>query len=620
MANQMIALQSRAPQLPDPSRLTAQYANMMNMASQQRASQLQADRTRQEMEYAKAAEGRAVAGESRAVDKFNLEQAKERVSAVGTGLIGMLRDPSDANLAQTAQTFAAVGMDPKEYEGVLSQMSDIADPNARKLFALQFISQSEPARSALKYVMPDVKESKVGDATVFFDNNANSANFGQELFRFTVAPEPVRMTQNVVDGVLMNTNPVTGVSAEAIVGDPTQGANLPARKPTYSSTGVRSPYAVGAGTGQQPMMPPASPAAPPAQAVGIPVGGSRGAPGQGNTADVVYGFGKFGAPAKPLSTMPIGEVQQFQRQLIDKTRGKVGAGPDKGTGAVGTYQFTYGTLKDYAPKVLGPNWRNTPFTPDVQEQLAKALYEDVRGGDLKKTWAGLPSNRPGQYANVPWEQVRNKIIQVESAGGGNRRAATGAAGTPPRTPTGGAGTPTAGTKPQTISERQREKGFQKTLELFDYDAKTGVDSVSPLIKASTSGGLEKIGSDVVGFVSGKATPGRVALGQLSTLKDSMTFEKLRGKLGAQISNADVILVANTMGDIANPDIPANERLAKWQNIVLPILVRGAGMTYVKPKTSTGGTKVIKTLTPDQVRAAPSGTVYKTTDGRRLTKP
>jgi hypothetical protein len=34
----------------------------------------------------------------------------------------------------------------------------------------------------------------------------------------------------------------------------------------------------------------------------------------------------------------------------------------------------------------------------------------------------------------------------------------------------------------------------------------------------------------------------------------------------------------------------------------------------------GGTEVIKTLTPDQVRAAPSGTQYKTTDGRELTKP
>jgi hypothetical protein len=217
---------------------------------------------------------------------------------------------------------------------------------------------------------------------------------------------------------------------------------------------------------------------------------------------------------------------------------------------------------------------------------------------------------------VPWEQVRDKIIQVESAGGGNRRTPTRPSG---GAPTGGTGTPTGA--PITVSEQQRRKGYIKTLELFDYDAKTGKDSISPLIKSSTSGGLEKLGSEAVGYVTGKATPGRVALGQLKSLQASMTFTKLREKLGAQVSDADVQLVANTMGDIANADIPWNERLAMWQNVVLPILVRGAGLTPIKPTGGGGGgTKVIKTLTPDQVRAAPSGTRYKTTDGRELTKP
>jgi hypothetical protein len=607
----MIALQARGPQLPDLSRQTAQYANMMNMARQQEAAQLQAQRARQEMQYAEAAEGRAVAGEGRAASKFNMEQAKTRVSAVGAGLVGMLRDPSDANLAQTAQTFAAVGLDPKEYTDVLSQMAGMTDPNARKLYAMEFIAQSPEAQSALKFVMPDVKSEKVGDATVFFDNNPASSTMGQELFRFTVAPEPIKMTQNVVDGVLMNTNPATGVSAEAIVGDPTQGANLPAREPTFASTGVRSPYAVGAGTGATPAQPRMEQ---PAPAVGVPSSNLGGA-GQGNTADVVYGFGEFGLPAKPISQSTIGEVQDFQRNtLIPKTRGQIGKGPRIGTGAVGTYQFTYGTLQEIAPKVLGPNWRNTTFTPDVQERLAKALYNDRKSGNLKDTWAGLPSNRPGQYTNVPWEQVRNKIIQVESAGGGKRR-----------TPTAGAGTGTPTGAPKTVSEQQRQKGYIKTLELFDYDPNTGADSISPLIKASTSGGLEKIGADISGFIpesmGGGATPGAIAIGQLQSLQDSMTFTKLREKLGAQVSDSDVRLVASTMGDIANAATPAPVRLAKWQNVVLPILVRGAGMKYVKPKgDSGGGTKVIKTLTPEQVRAAPSGTRYKTTDGRELTKP
>lgn len=56
----MIALQARNPQLPDPARATTQMANMMNMASQQRAAQLQGERIRQEMDYARAGEERAV--------------------------------------------------------------------------------------------------------------------------------------------------------------------------------------------------------------------------------------------------------------------------------------------------------------------------------------------------------------------------------------------------------------------------------------------------------------------------------------------------------------------------------------------------------------------------------
>ena len=579
MADQTIALQARAPQGNSMAAAIRQNSQLMNMMTQQAAAQRQTQQAQQAMDIARIEETRAAAGETRDIEKFKAEQPARVAGALGGGLVSILRDPSDASVMQAGQTFASVGMEPDKFNPILNQIQSISDPNARKLFVLEFISQSEPARAALKFVMPEVKSEKVGDATVFYDANPASSTNGQELFRFAAPAEPVKLNQQVVDSTLYNVNPVTGVAAEALIGDPTQNLTTPSRQPTFSSTGVRSPYAVGAGAGAgagtgtgQPSM--AAPAAPPAQAVGIPVGGPRGAPGQGNTADVVYGFGEFGLPPKPISQSTIGEVQDFQRNtLIPNTRGKVGAGPGKGTGAVGTYQFTYGTLQEYAPKVLGPNWRSAPCTADVQEQLAKAIYEDVKGGDLKKTWAGLPSNRPGQYTNVPWEQVRDKIIQVESVGGGNRR-----------TPTAGTGTGTPTGAPKTVSEQQRQRGFVKTLELFDYNPETGADSVSALIKTSTSGGLEKIGSDIVGFF-GEATPGRVALGELSTLKDSMTFERLRGKLGAQISNADVQLVANTMGDISNPDIPANERLAKWQNVVLPVLVRGTGMKYVKP---TGG--------------------------------
>lgn len=571
MANQMIALQTRGAQLPDPAKATAQYANMMNMASQQRAAQLQGERTRQEMDFAKNAEGRAVAGESRAAEKFSVEQSKALVSALGTGIVKILRDPSDASIGQVGQTFAAVGLEPAQFGPLLKQIQDIPDANNRKLFVMDLVTQSPEAVATLKAVMPEVKESKVGDATVFYDANANSANFGQEIFRFTAPAEPIKMTQNVVDGAVINTNPLTGVSAESIVGDPRANLIAPVRNPTYSSTGVRSPYAVGGGTGQQPMTPPVTPT-PPA-AVGAPP--SMGAPGAGGDT--------------------------FNKMIRQESRGnqfnRSGKPLTSSAGAIGIAQVMPKTAPE-AARLAGLPFDDNRYRNDREYNLAlgKAYYEKQLAdfGDERLAAAAynagpgavrsaLKKGGPNGWVNHIPAETRNYLKSV--FGGG---ASAGVS-----TPTGGAkpastGTPTV--KPQTLSEQQRQKGFQKTLELFDYDAKTGIDSISPLIKKSTSGGLEKLGSEAVGFLTGEATSGRVALGQLATLKDSMTFEKLRGKLGAQISDADVRLVANTMGDIANADIPANERLAKWQNIVLPILVRGAGLTPVKRATPTGGGK------------------------------
>lgn len=90
MSNQMIALQAKGPQLPDPARATAQMANMMNMASQQRASQLQGDRIRQEMEFAKAKEGREVDTQAATMREKDLDiEDKElaRLYKIGAALL-----------------------------------------------------------------------------------------------------------------------------------------------------------------------------------------------------------------------------------------------------------------------------------------------------------------------------------------------------------------------------------------------------------------------------------------------------------------------------------------------------------------------------------------------------
>jgi hypothetical protein len=443
----MIALQARNPQLPDPSRRTAQFVNMMNMSRQQEAAALQAQRARQEMQYAETAENRAVATEGRAASKFKMEQATARVSAVGTGLIGMLRDPSDANLAQTARTFAAVGMDPEEYTGVLSEMAAIPDPNARKLYALEFITQSEPARAALKYVMPNVKETKIGDdVTVFTDDNANSATFGQELFRFRVSPKPDELNQQVVGDRVFNINPRTGVAAEAPIGDPNQGLAPAERETTFTTSGVRSPYAVGGGMGAgQPMMAP--PVAPPAQAVGTPVGGPAvGAPGMG------------------------GDV--FSRMIQQESRGKQfdrsGRPLTSSAGAIGIAQVMPGTAPE-AAKLAGLPFDQNRYRNDPEYNLAlgKAYYEkqlrDFGGNEQLAAAAynagpgavrsALKKGGPdGWINNVPLE-TRKYIRNV-----------FGGAGAPTRT---SAGTPTgAGTgTPVTVSEAVKLPGKKRVSSL-----------------------------------------------------------------------------------------------------------------------------------------------------------
>jgi hypothetical protein len=406
MANQMIALQTRGAQLPDPAKATAQYASMMNMAQQNETSKRQAAQAQQAMDINAAQEARAV-------------------------------DLQGPNLKKAG------------YEALTAQMKMLSDFSKLSIEGLKQAQGPEDAIKIGDYIKSNFDDPRLQaevDRTVA-KLTANPANF--EAARQQVLYQSMEADKQLEQQISeLTTGAETyQVSSAKYAGAPSgRGATeVPGTRVTapqgitYVKGDDGSVYGMPTKTGG-------------GFATPTPAASSMGGAGQGNTADVVYGFGKFGSPAKPLSQSTIGEVQDFQRNtLIPNTRGKVGAGPDKGTGAVGTYQLVYGTLKEYAPKVLGANWRDKPFTADVQEQIAKAIYDDVKGGDLKKTWAGLPSNRPGQYANVPWEQVRDKIIQVES-GGGNRRTPTSGAGTP------GAPTPvipgSGAKKPSTEGERR----------------------------------------------------------------------------------------------------------------------------------------------------------------------
>jgi hypothetical protein len=95
MPNQMIALQARNPQITDPSRQTAQFANMMNMARQAEAAQLQGERLRQEMEYARAGEGRAAETQKASMRKSDLDYQiddMKRLRNIGVAVL-QTKDP-----------------------------------------------------------------------------------------------------------------------------------------------------------------------------------------------------------------------------------------------------------------------------------------------------------------------------------------------------------------------------------------------------------------------------------------------------------------------------------------------------------------------------------------------
>lgn len=379
MANQMIALQTRNPQLPDPSKMASQYATMMNLAQQNETSRRQGMQAQQAMDIKAAEEARAVD-----LQKPALAEAGSKATSA------MIKTAMDFNnFVRTALSVADTPDQVVELAGRIARQPQFQDEMFQG--SLQEAVASMPRDPALFEPWKKKTALSTLEADKRYKVQLKTQNTGTE-------ERIVAISDFGGDAVEVPGSRFEVAEGTQIIKGP-DGATYTIPKKIGGSFGA------------------------PAPAVGTPT--PRGAPGQGNTADVVYGFGKYGSPDKPLSTMRMGDVQNFQKELINKTRGRVGAGPNKGTGAVGTYQFTYETLQDMAPKVFGANWRDKPFTADAQEKLAKALYEERKGGNLKDTWAGLPSNRPGQYANVPWEQVRDKIIKVESAGGGNRQTPTG---------------------------------------------------------------------------------------------------------------------------------------------------------------------------------------------------
>jgi hypothetical protein len=163
---------------------------------------------------------------------------------------------------------------------------------------------------------------------------------------------------------------------------------------------------------------------------GTAQGGGVGGAGGGGY-DTVIGNGRFGSPPSALSSMTVGAVVDYGRKvLIPATRNNAQlglAGTGMGSSAVGRYQITSGTLRRYAPQVLGADWQSRPFDAAAQDRLGEAIFNDSRGGDLSKVWTSLSPAQAAQVSRMPWSQAREIIAQGESGGSSAPRTTPGGA-------------------------------------------------------------------------------------------------------------------------------------------------------------------------------------------------
>lgn len=125
--------------------------------------------------------------------------------------------------------------------------------------------------------------------------------------------------------------------------------------------------------------------------------------------------------SKPLTNMTLGEVGDLQDQMINKTKGKIGQG-NNGTSALGAGQMTKGYIANYAPSVLGSDWQNQQFTPQVQDQLRQAGITDALSksnpaASLKTTFASLKDVPDQVLNNASPDQIDRFVLAGENNGG-----------------------------------------------------------------------------------------------------------------------------------------------------------------------------------------------------------
>jgi hypothetical protein len=107
---------------------------------------------------------------------------EQRMTALGTGLTSVLKDPSDASLTAAFDSLDATGVDTKPFRASLLSEPDLAKRQAR---ITQYVTSNPEGRQALAFVQPKPEKMDLNGKIVTVDMNPNSPTYQTQLKEFT---------------------------------------------------------------------------------------------------------------------------------------------------------------------------------------------------------------------------------------------------------------------------------------------------------------------------------------------------------------------------------------------------------------------------------------------------
>lgn len=554
MANNAIALQARAPNTNFLGAAVRQNAAVINQMAQQQAAQRQAEQQRQAAALAQSKEAR----EATAAD---IENARKQIKFYREDVMPAVRNRAG-------------------YELVLGSIKQ-QSPDLEALYRSQlppetFDSNPEAARSVLIQMTAGIEknfDAAYPKATMTIGYGAN----GQPIAITGSSVPGASHYVQVPNATNINPNPApmsapTPMAAPtAATPAPTAGAELPATGDPIEAAAQaivagktpRDPAFVNLSNeqfdqAQQRAREIGAQPNPPLQPMSYSPGGQ-----QPDLANIVQ------------TMLDTGVVSQAN---VDAMRQAAGPGKDAQLAQI---------LREHNIRIMPdegmPGARMGGGDYDPTRDAAAMQPAQYRVGQVPEIKFRLPTEGqvPGVY-NVPPQQIHEKAqaerqtptekaAEAEAAKIGEARAAT------------------------TAQRLQQAEGARNFFITAGVDPFGTVDPVKNLIAGSTSGRIEHLGAEVYGmwpkdWGGGGATQGMKNISTLKTISGKITSDLLGGKLGTGISNEDRNMIQNMLGDIANPDIPAEARIAAWEE------VKNIQRRYIQNAPSSGAGKTTRTPT------------------------